>query len=134
MHPSDLPLLMIVENVDIQVIAEGQNGENKIMFRMRLNQPFKEMIVAWCKYHDIQIAETRFISFRGILTGEETPASYGWSARRGPLNVFAEPADDDDMMPPIVAISYFSIPVNLEEDPEELEEPAGCAAPAPLVK
>eukprot|EP00425_Heterocapsa_triquetra_P020846 CAMPEP_0195149326 /NCGR_PEP_ID=MMETSP0448-20130528/176877_1 /TAXON_ID=66468 /ORGANISM="Heterocapsa triquestra, Strain CCMP 448" /LENGTH=149 /DNA_ID=CAMNT_0040187971 /DNA_START=36 /DNA_END=481 /DNA_ORIENTATION=- len=46
--------------IEVQVVAEGDEGENVIDFKMKLSSPFEKMMQAWCRHHEVPFGEACF--------------------------------------------------------------------------
>eukprot|EP00930_Biecheleria_cincta_P020856 TRINITY_DN15596_c0_g3_i1.p1 TRINITY_DN15596_c0_g3~~TRINITY_DN15596_c0_g3_i1.p1 ORF type:complete len:2674 (+),score=607.81 TRINITY_DN15596_c0_g3_i1:20-8041(+) len=83
------------EKIDVDVVAMGDDGENIVSFKMKLNTAFEKMMTAWCKHHSLELSDAIF-DFEGRhLRLEDSPLSCGWSLSKGKLVIKARPREDD---------------------------------------
>ena len=83
------------EKIDIQVIAQGEGGENIVDFRMKGTSTFDKMMKAWCKHQGLSEAEAIFELNGRELKAADTPASCGWSRSDGTMKINAKPREEE---------------------------------------
>mmetsp|Transcript_46860 Transcript_46860/g.111518 ORF Transcript_46860/g.111518 Transcript_46860/m.111518 type:complete len:1233 (-) Transcript_46860:145-3843(-) len=82
------------EKVLVQVVAQGDDGENIVDVSMKVNTPFAKMMTAWCRHHGLEVDDAAFLLGEQELSPQDSPSSCGWTPSMGPLRIQALPRDE----------------------------------------
>eukprot|EP00931_Biecheleriopsis_adriatica_P026180 TRINITY_DN1594_c0_g1_i2.p1 TRINITY_DN1594_c0_g1~~TRINITY_DN1594_c0_g1_i2.p1 ORF type:complete len:2278 (+),score=582.51 TRINITY_DN1594_c0_g1_i2:35-6835(+) len=121
------------EKVTVQVIAQGEEGDNVVDFKMKLSTPFEKMMKAWCQHHGIPLSEAVFEYQGQELKAEDNPAKCEWSPSKGTLRIQARPKDEDtrDRAP---TVPHHKSPEGSVVPKEAAPLETSCAVPAKSVE
>ncbi|CAE8634540.1 unnamed protein product [Polarella glacialis] len=97
--PTDSKNSDVSETVNVQVVADGDDGENVVDFNMKLTTPFDKMMKAWCKHNGVELSEAIFEIGERELQPDDCPDSLGWTLSKGTLVVQARPREDQETAP-----------------------------------
>lgn len=103
------------EKIEVQVIAEGEDGPVVSDFKMKANTAFDKMMRKWCEACEVPLEEARFVlPDQRELRPEDTPESCGWSAQKGVLKVNALPREEpapDHSSPSAASGKIVDVPI-----------------------